>query len=110
MTILLLLRLLSATLLTCSSSSLILTVFLLWKQYIWGRELLLDALMSVHVKKILIDSLKSRELSIVDLSKALGSLSGVTEVNIVVVEVDSNTETLKVTMQKVRFQQQLLIM
>ena len=60
--------------------------------------MLLDALMSVHVKKILIDSLKSRELSIVDLSKALGSLSGVTEVNIVVVEVDSNTETLKVTM------------
>jgi hypothetical protein len=54
--------------------------------------------MSVNVKKLLIDSLKSRELSIVDLSKALGSLSGVNEVNIVVVEVDSNTETLKVTM------------
>lgn len=61
--------------------------------------MLLDALMSVNVKKILIDSLKSRELSIVDLSTALGSLSGVNEVNIVVVEVDSNTETLKVTIR-----------
>jgi hypothetical protein len=62
--------------------------------------MLLDALMpAVNIKKILLDSLKSRELSIVDLSKALGSVNGVSEVNIVVVEVDSNTETMKVTIK-----------
>jgi hypothetical protein len=57
-----------------------------------------DKIMStVNIKRILLDSLKSRELSIIDLSKALGSAKGVSEVNIVVVEVDSNTETIKVT-------------
>jgi hypothetical protein len=55
-----------------------------------------DVVMSVNVKKILLDSLKSRDLSIVDLSKALCSVNGVSQVEIVVVEVDSNTETLKV--------------
>jgi hypothetical protein len=53
--------------------------------------------MSVKIKKLLLDSLKSRELSIVELSKALGSVSGVSEVDITVVEVDSNTETIRVT-------------
>jgi hypothetical protein len=51
----------------------------------------------INIKKVLLDSLKSRELSIIDLSKALGSAKGVSEVNIIVVEVDSNTETIKVT-------------
>jgi hypothetical protein len=55
--------------------------------------------MSVGIKKILLDSLKSRELSIVDLSKALCSVNGVNEVDIIVVEVDSNTETMKVTVK-----------
>lgn len=55
--------------------------------------------MSVAVKRILLDSLKPRELSLVDLSKALGSVSGVEEVNIIVIEVDSQTETVKVTMK-----------
>jgi hypothetical protein len=55
--------------------------------------------MSVSIKKVLLDSLKSRELSIVDLSKALCSVNGVSEVDIVVVEVDSNTETMKVTVK-----------
>jgi hypothetical protein len=54
-------------------------------------------LMSVKIKKLLLDSLKSRELSIVELSKALGSVNGVSEVDITVVEVDTNTETIKVT-------------
>jgi len=53
--------------------------------------------MSVKIKKLLLDSLKSRELSIVELSKALGSVNGVSEVDITVVEVDTNTETIKVT-------------
>ena len=55
--------------------------------------------MSVKIKKLLLDSLKSRELSIVELSKALGSVSGVSEVDITVVEVDSNTETIRVTIK-----------
>lgn len=55
--------------------------------------------MSVKIKELLLDSLKSRELSIVELSKALGSVSGVSEVNITVVEVDSNTETIRVTIK-----------
>jgi hypothetical protein len=55
--------------------------------------------MSVKIKKLLLDSLKSRELSIVELSKALGSVNGVSEVDITVVEVDSNTETIKVTIK-----------
>lgn len=55
--------------------------------------------MSVKIKKLLLDSLKSRELSIVELSKALGSVNGVSEVDITVVEVDSNTETIRVTIK-----------
>jgi hypothetical protein len=55
--------------------------------------------MSVKIKRLLLDSLKSRELSVVELSKALGSVSGVSEVDITVVEVDSNTETMKVTIK-----------
>lgn len=55
--------------------------------------------MSVKIKKLLLDSLKSRELSVVELSKALGSVTGVSEVDITVVEVDSNTETIRVTIK-----------
>ncbi|MGD9131535.1 MAG: DUF211 domain-containing protein [Candidatus Bathyarchaeota archaeon] len=55
--------------------------------------------MSVKIKKLLLDSLKSRELSVVDLSKALGLVAGVSEVDITVVEVDSNTETIRVTIK-----------
>jgi hypothetical protein len=55
--------------------------------------------MSVKIKRLLLDSLKSRELSVVELSKALGSVSGVSEVDVTVVEVDSNTETIRVTIK-----------
>lgn len=55
--------------------------------------------MSVVVKRLLLDSLKPRELSIIELSKALGSVDGVEEVNVVVMEVDSRTETIKVTIK-----------
>lgn len=55
--------------------------------------------MSVVVKRLLLDALKSRELSIVKLSKALASVRGVEEVDIVVIEVDSETETIKVTVR-----------
>lgn len=55
--------------------------------------------MSVTVKRLLLDALKPRELSIIELSKALGSSNGVEEVHIIVSEVDSQTETIKVTMR-----------
>lgn len=53
--------------------------------------------MLVAIKQILLDALKPRELSLVELAKAVGSSEGVEEVDIVVSEVDSKTETLKIT-------------
>jgi hypothetical protein len=55
--------------------------------------------MSVVIKEVLLDALKPRELSIIELSKALGSVDGVNEVSLIVSEVDSNTETIKVTIK-----------
>ena len=55
--------------------------------------------MPVAVKRILMDALKPRELSIVDLAKALSSVDKKGEVEIIVSEVDSKTETLKVTIR-----------
>ena len=45
------------------------------------------------------DVLKPRELSIVELAKALGAVDVEGEVEIIVSEVDSKTETLKVTIR-----------
>ena len=45
------------------------------------------------------DVLKPRELSIVELAKALGVVDVEGEVEIIVSEVDSKTETLKVTIR-----------
>jgi hypothetical protein len=55
--------------------------------------------MSVAVKRLLLDALKPRELSIIKLSQAIGAVEGVDEVEIVVIEVDSKTETIKVTVK-----------
>ena len=55
--------------------------------------------MSVAVKRVLMDVLKPRELSIVELAKALGSVDAEGQVEIIVSEVDSKTETLKVTIR-----------
>jgi hypothetical protein len=55
--------------------------------------------MSVAVKRVLLDALKPRELSLVELAKALGSVDEVGEVEIIVSEVDSKTETIKVTIR-----------
>jgi hypothetical protein len=55
--------------------------------------------MSVAVKRVLMDVLKPRELSIVELAKALGAVDEKGEVEIIVSEVDSKTETLKVTIR-----------
>ncbi len=58
--------------------------------------------MAVAIKRILLDALKPRESSIIDLSKALGSVDGVEAVDIVVSEVDAKTETIKVTIRGLR--------
>ena len=55
--------------------------------------------MSVAVKRVLMDVLKPRELSIVELAKALGAVDVEGDVEIIVSEVDSKTETLKVTIR-----------
>jgi len=55
--------------------------------------------MPVAIRQVLLDALKPRELSLVELAKAVGSSEGVEEVDIVVSEVDSKTETLKITVK-----------
>ncbi|HID90812.1 TPA: hypothetical protein EYP44_02505 [Candidatus Bathyarchaeota archaeon] len=55
--------------------------------------------MTTHIERIVVDALKPRELSIVELSKALCDVKGVREVNIIVAEVDVRTETIKITLR-----------
>lgn len=55
--------------------------------------------MPVHIKRMVIDSLKPRETTILDLSKALCDVKGVDEVDITVTEVDVKTETIKITVR-----------
>ncbi len=55
--------------------------------------------MSVAVRRLLLDALKPRETSIIELAKALGSVGGVEGVDIIVSEVDSKTETIKLTVR-----------
>jgi hypothetical protein len=53
--------------------------------------------LAVYIKRLVIDSLKPRETTILDLSKALCGVDGVNEVDIMVTEVDVKTETIKLT-------------
>ncbi len=55
--------------------------------------------MTIVVKRLVLDALMPRELSMIKLSKALASSEGVQEVEIVVDEVDSQTQTLRVTLR-----------
>ncbi|NWG09988.1 MAG: DUF211 domain-containing protein [Nitrososphaerales archaeon] len=55
--------------------------------------------MTVHIKRMIVDSLKPRETAILDLSKALCEVKGVEEVDITVTEVDVKTETIKVILR-----------
>jgi hypothetical protein len=64
--------------------------------------------MPVMIRQILLDVLKPRESSLVDLAKALGSSEGVEETDIVVSEVDSRTETLKITVKGQRINYEAL--
>lgn len=55
--------------------------------------------MPASIKRLVIDSLKPRETTVVDLSRALADSKGVDEVEIVVTEVDARTETTKLTIR-----------
>ncbi|NLE06452.1 MAG: DUF211 domain-containing protein [Crenarchaeota archaeon] len=55
--------------------------------------------MTIHIRRVLIESLKPRETSLVDLSQAICSVTGVEECDIVVTDVDVKTETIKLTVR-----------
>ncbi|MGE5556174.1 MAG: DUF211 domain-containing protein [Methanocella sp.] len=55
--------------------------------------------MTVNIRRLLIEALKARETSLVDLSQALCSANGVDECDIVVTDVDAKTETVKLTVR-----------
>jgi hypothetical protein len=53
----------------------------------------------VNIRRLVVDSLKPRESSILDLSRTLCEVNGVEEVDINVTEVDAKTETIKLTIR-----------
>jgi len=53
----------------------------------------------VNLRRLVVDSLKPRESSIVDLSRTLCEVNGVEEIDINVIEVDAKTETIKLTIR-----------
>ncbi|MHC1586561.1 MAG: DUF211 domain-containing protein [Candidatus Hecatellaceae archaeon] len=55
--------------------------------------------MTANIRRIVLDSLKPRETSIIELSQALCSVDGVDEVDITVTEVDVKTETIKLVIR-----------
>ena len=55
--------------------------------------------MTIHIRRVLIEALKARETSLVELSQALCSVNGVDECDIVVTDVDAKTETIKLTVR-----------
>lgn len=55
--------------------------------------------MSVNIKRLVIDALIPREISLVDLVKVLCEVGGVEEVDVIVTEVDARTETIKITIR-----------
>lgn len=55
--------------------------------------------MSIYIRRVLIEALKPREASLVELSQAICSVNGVEECDMVVTDVDVNTETIKLTVR-----------
>ena len=51
------------------------------------------------IRRLVVDSLKPRETSIIDLSQALAKVEGIEEVDITVTEVDVKTETIRLTIR-----------
>jgi len=54
---------------------------------------------TASIRRIVLDSLKPREASIIELSQALCSVKGVNEVDITVTEVDVKTETIRLVIR-----------
>jgi len=48
------------------------------------------------LNRMVVDALKSRDIPIIELSKALCEVRGIGEVEMQVMEVDANTETVKI--------------
>jgi len=55
--------------------------------------------MSIHIRRVLIEALKARETSLVELSQAICSVNGIEECDVVVTDVDVKTETIKLTVR-----------
>lgn len=55
--------------------------------------------MTINIRRVLIEALKPRETSLVELSRAICSVSGVEECDITVTDVDVKTETIKLTVR-----------
>ncbi|RLF16460.1 MAG: hypothetical protein DRJ97_01025 [Thermoprotei archaeon] len=53
----------------------------------------------ISIRRLVLDTLKPREASLIDLSKALCEVAGVEEVDTIVTEVDARTETVKITIR-----------
>jgi len=55
--------------------------------------------MAIHIRRVLIEALKARETSLVELSQAICSVNGIEECDVVVTDVDVKTETIKLTVR-----------
>lgn len=55
--------------------------------------------LSINIRRLLIEALKARETSLVELSQALCSANGVDECDMTVTDVDVKTETIKLTVR-----------
>ncbi|HSQ49302.1 MAG TPA: DUF211 domain-containing protein [Candidatus Deferrimicrobiaceae bacterium] len=55
--------------------------------------------MTINIRRVLIEALKARETSLVELSQAICSATGVEECDMVVTDVDAKTETVKLTVR-----------
>lgn len=53
----------------------------------------------INIRRVLIEALKARETSLVELSQALCSANGVDECDMIVTDVDVKTETVKLTVR-----------
>jgi hypothetical protein len=55
--------------------------------------------MPIQIRMILIEALKPRETQLVNLAQSICSVNGVEDCDIVVTDVDVNTETIKLTVK-----------
>jgi hypothetical protein len=58
-----------------------------------------ENIMTIHIRRVLIEALKARETSLVELSQVICATNGVEECDIVVTDVDAKTETIKLTVR-----------